>query len=243
MTEAEFISAKEAYSVHAFAALFTAAHRRPPRMIGLCSGTHSVEKAFKEMYPNAKIITVDIDASTRPTHAVDVRRWDFTAYPPGYFDFGWASPPCTQYSNAKTTGERDIAGADSIVKACLKAFDYLLPTFWVMENPVGLLRHRPFMQHIAADRHTTSYCHFGFPYRKLTDLWTNIPTQALHFPQCPKEPCEEHRKYGHHTHTAQRGSTTTALGCQRREVAYRVPTELVKYILRTAFSGEHLGKW
>ena len=92
-------------------------------------------------------------------------------------------------------------------------------------------------------RHRESWLPSFLIYRKLTDLWTNIPTQALHFPQGAKEPGEEHRRYGHDTHAVERGSTTTALGCQRRDVAYRVPTDLVKYILRAAFSGEHLGKW
>ena len=201
-------------------------------MLGLCSGTQSVEKAVKSEYPNAKIITVDIDASTSPTHVANVVRWDPTTYAPGYFDFIWASPPCTQYSIAKTTGTRDLNGADRIVKACIAAISYLKPKHWVIENPVGLLRLRPFMQHLEGSRITTTYCHYGFPYRKPTDLWTNIPEALLQLPRCHAEPCEEQRRYGHHTHTAQRGSTATARGTGSREIAYRVPAPLVRRLLQ-----------
>ena len=231
LTESELSIGKQDFRHRALATLFTATHRRPFRMLGLCSGTQSVEKAVKEVYPNAKIITVDINASTSPTHVADITRWDPTQYPPGYFDFTWASPPCTEYSIAKTTGVRNLPLADRIVKACLSAIDYLKPKFWVMENPVGLLRLRPFMQHISGNRTTTTYCHFGFPYRKATDLWTNIPLSLLQLPRCPKQPCEEQRNYGHHTHTAQGGPTATAPGTGSREISYRIPAPLVKRIL------------
>ena len=48
--------------------------------------------------------TEDMPADIR----CDILDWDFRAYEPKSFDFIWASPPCTEYSIAKTTGVRDI---------------------------------------------------------------------------------------------------------------------------------------
>jgi site-specific DNA-cytosine methylase len=39
-----------------------------------------------------------------------------TQYPKKYLDVIWASPPCTEYSRALTTRERDIEGANEIVE-------------------------------------------------------------------------------------------------------------------------------
>ena len=48
---------------------------------------------------------------------------------------------------------------------------YVNPKFYVIENPVGLLRQ--FLPE--DDRKTVSYCMYGYPYRKNTDLWTDVP--------------------------------------------------------------------
>ena len=231
LSQEEMDAAAAAYQQIQPAALFTALQRRPLRMLELCCGTKSVSDAVKKVFPNAKIITLDHDPVMHPTHEADVTQWDPAAhgYLPGYFDFVWASPPCTEYSIAKTVGVRNLPLADRTVKAVLNIIDFLQPRHWIIENPVGLLRLRPFMQNLDGNRVTTTYCHFGFPYRKATDLWTNIPVEL---PRCPLQPCAEFQRFGHHTHTAQRGSTGTAPGTGSREVAYRVPAALVYQLMK-----------
>ena len=73
--------------------------------------------------------------------------WDYRgAYPPGFFDFIWASPPCTEYSKAKAVGVRKLEEANRVVERTLGIILYFNPFGWAMENPqTGLLKSQPFM--------------------------------------------------------------------------------------------------
>ena len=51
---------------------------------------------------------------------IDIMDWDCRDFPKGFFDVIWASPPCTEYSRAKTTAPRDIEGANEIVQKNLR---------------------------------------------------------------------------------------------------------------------------
>ena len=97
--------------------------------------------------------------------------WDYrAAFPKDHFQFVWASPACTHFSLARTTGgPRDIEGATALVKRCLEIADYF-GCEWCLENPAtGLLRCQPLMQGLAWT--DTCYCKYGFEYRKHTRLW------------------------------------------------------------------------
>jgi site-specific DNA-cytosine methylase len=73
--------------------------------------------------------------------------WDYKQIPSGHFDFIWASPPCTEYSVAKTVGERKIEEANQIVLKTLEIIDYFKPRVWFIEKPqTGLLKKQPFMK-------------------------------------------------------------------------------------------------
>ena len=54
----------------------------------------------------------------------DISKWDYKTYQPNELDFIWASPPCKEYSIAKTTGLRNIEYANGIVLKALKIRDY-----------------------------------------------------------------------------------------------------------------------
>ena len=47
---------------------------------------------------------------------------------------------------------------------------------WVLENPDGNLKCRPFMMNWpqAHEYHLIDYCAFGGPYKKPTSLWMNV---------------------------------------------------------------------
>ncbi|KAK3276308.1 hypothetical protein CYMTET_15607 [Cymbomonas tetramitiformis] len=111
---------------------------RPVRILVLFSGTGSVEREFAKCFPSASVVTLDNDPRWQPDHLASMEDWDPTQYPPGFFDVIWASPPCTQYSQARTTGgPPDLEGADKSVKCTLDAIEYLKPKHWFLENPEG----------------------------------------------------------------------------------------------------------
>ena len=63
----------------------------------------------------------------------DIMNWDYTAYNPKDFDVIWASPPCTEYNMAKTTGVRKIKEANRISQRTIDIIRYFDPQYWIIE--------------------------------------------------------------------------------------------------------------
>ena len=145
------------------------------RCLELCSGTQSFSKVARKMGHTST--TVDMNPKSNPDIVSDVRKL-VGKFKKGQFDFIWASPPCTGYSQANNLphDRRNLPMWDSIARACLKIIDQVQPKFYCVENPVGLMRHRTFIGPWTKKGLTTvSYCMYGKDYRKNTDLWNNIP--------------------------------------------------------------------
>ena len=105
-------------------------------------------------------MSLDIDPRYNPTVCVDIFDWEYHQYPPGYFSLITASPPCTEFSRAKTVGERDIAGASRIFLKTLEIIGYLQPQIWWLEIPrYGFLPKQDFMAHLPF--WDVDYCQFG----------------------------------------------------------------------------------
>ena len=151
-------------------------------VIDLCCGTQSVSRALRDDFPNARIISYDVDpwcaTNLIPNHEFRlsyVRDIDPEALKleVGRPLFIWASPPCTQYSIVRSYAKtpRDLEGADSIVRACMNIIECLRPGRWAMENPyTGFLKGRGVVAPWVRYLKRKTYCMFGFPYKKETAI-------------------------------------------------------------------------
>ena len=135
----------------------------------LFSGTGSIGKVA--ITKGFEVVSLDRDMEA--TIKTDIMDWDYKTYPPKYFQVIWSSPPCTEYSIAKTTGIRKIDEANEIVKRTLEIINYFQPIYFMIENPqTGLLKKQIFMENIPFD--DLDYCKYGMKYRKRTRIWNNI---------------------------------------------------------------------
>ena len=206
------------------------------RLLELFSGTGSVGNVWKRENKMNEVTSLDIHPQYNPTKCVDILKWNYREYVPGTFHFIWASPPCTEYSFAKTKGIRDLALADAIVKRTIKIIAYLKPKYWVIENPRGLLRQRDFMKKMQKYRKECTYCKYGTPYKKATDIWTNVNVELK---TCNKHnPCQMYKRYKGHPQHAQRYSKVRYANSEigkgtHKELLYTIPNKLSRDIFKS----------
>ena len=204
-------------------------------LLELFSGTGSVGRAFRDA--GWRVTSVDMDPKSGADHIADVLEWE--PAPGAEFDFVWASPPCTEYSRAKTVGVRNLALADAIAQRTLALIRQLNPRGFAIENPYsGLLKTREFMTCLVDQLQVVNYCRYGFPYKKATAIWTNLPNWVPR-PLCTKaHPCPN-VVGGRHPMTAQRGPSRVGGELRRedrftRSELYRLPPELCDEIAGAA---------
>ena len=106
------------------------------RILELFAGTSSFGQVADEFEHEVISLDKDMPASIQ----CDILDWDYTVYPSNYFNFIWSSPPCVEYSIAKTRGIRNLELANALVLKTLEIIEYFSPVFYVIENPAtGLL--------------------------------------------------------------------------------------------------------
>jgi site-specific DNA-cytosine methylase len=193
-----------------------------PRLLELFSGTGSVGRAFQRA--GWEVVSVDLCPQFNPTHCVDILEWE-CPYPAGHFDAVHASPPCEQYSLARTTAKtpRNLGLADARVAKALVLIELLRPRWWFCENPAsGLLKTRPLMQGLPYV--DVCYCAYGFPYKKRTRIWTNTGLEAR---PCPGPGKCLQMQGKRHLRSAQRGPSGGRKEDRfRLEDLYRMPEGL-----------------
>lgn len=192
------------------------------KLLELFSGTKSVSKSVGDKYD--EIISLDVLDKNNPTVVSDILKWDYKIYPREYFHTIWASPPCTEYSKAKTTGIRNIELANSIVKKTLEIIDYFKPIKWFMENPqTGLLKSQSFMKDIPF--YDVDYCQYGKDYRKRTRIWTNI--KGFDPKICIKSKCSKVVD-GKHVASCGNGYSKYTNRQIKQNEKYSIPEQLIK---------------
>jgi site-specific DNA-cytosine methylase len=182
-------------------------------VLDLFSGLGGWSQAFVERGHN--VLTLDSEPWFGADIQMDVRDWDMDL--PWRPDFILAGPPCTAFSlmkarlNWKWDDKRYVPAsfkareAVSVVEAGIEVIEKLKPRWWVLENPVGMLKSSGLL----GDPQTLWQCHVGRAEAKPTHLWGRWP-KALKLPPL----CHIRRK-GHlencccHDHTSSpRGSKT-----------------------------------
>ncbi len=211
-------------------------------LVELFAGTHSVSKAVvrsrigRDLF-DVDVLSVDCDPKFEPSICADINTWQYRTSIDKFLRFRrkkdlvvvHASPPCTEFSIALTTRPRDLVAGSRSVKRALKIIAYVEPDFWFVENPAtGLLKDQPFMQKLAKFKHETCYCKWGFPYKKPTNLWSNV---QLDLPMCTSQtPCSIRREFSRHLVTAQSGDSTNSVGSGGGEKVYGLPSKLVRHL-------------
>jgi len=243
-------------TLHAHIALhkrMRSSRKGPLKVCDVGSGMKSVEKELKKMFGKGDVeyTGIDMDSKMDPEVLMDVTEWESAIkklpvnvrarFRRGYFDVIWFSPCCRARSLANTTGERDLEGSQRLVEAGVRLIEFLSdpndPPVIFMENPESskyALRNEKFMKEIEERLqlrpHSTTYCKYGYGYKKATTIWANIPIKLLN---CAEVPCATKRRLGYHLYTAQAGASRGNPGTPRNE-AYTVPPLLMQYLMYQA---------
>ena len=202
------------------------------RVLDLFTGTGSVAKAL----PHAEVVSVDVDPKCNPTHCCDMLEFNYRQYPRDAFDMIWASPPCTAYSVTNTRPSKErleqmMVAADRLVLRALEICNFFNCP-WFLENPVGRLTTRPFMQNLP-HRYLVSYCRFGFPYRKHTHIWTNVP--GFQAPCCSTAtPCDHVKLDGRHPRRVGNNGGVAGRGVHSLNQLHSVPPGLIQSLFAAA---------
>lgn len=195
------------------------------RILEMFAGTGSVGKIFGGEKGH-EVISLDMDAKAGATITANIMEWDYTVFPPGHFDFIWASPPCCTFSTLRRCNigracckitrediERDIAqiGVPILRRTQAIIAYFAPPKGWIIENPwTGKMK-----EYISDPMKRVAYCRYGFPYRKWTALWSNRDLSTLL--DC------DHGRARHEV----------ALGVRHRvsrSEMYRIPPDLVRAV-------------
>lgn len=216
----------------------------------LFSGTKSIEKVFERFGHECR--GVDIDNFFKPYYNVNILEWDYKNinWIPDYIH---ASPICKEFTPIKNIGlKRDLELGNDLVDKTIEIIKYFeainKDIKFTIENPRGLLRKYDKM--LEFTRFETSYCKYGFPYRKNTDFWSNFPLNLEN--KCKKD-CDSIDEHGRHLVRICGFNSTYNMICSKyfkilkkrhnskykdwdsKHMRYRIPEGLVKDILLSLY--------
>jgi hypothetical protein len=133
--------------------------------------------------------SVDINPKLKPSICCDLLDFDPCSLNLP-FSFIWASPDCRFFSRAglsyhwqKSTikyrqysySPLSCSAVNSLdlLHKTLDVIEFYSPDLWIIENPIGRLRHIPMLKKFAPYRYSVNYQDWSHPFAKETDLYTN----------------------------------------------------------------------
>lgn len=163
------------------------------RVLDLFAGLGGWGSAFLER--GHEVVSVDFEPRFDCTITADV--FDLNPLELGAFDVVTASPPCETFSmltvgrnwthDNQPKTERAWT-ALMLVYRTVHLIDALEPAFFIIENPRAKLRKLPPVQKLI--RHTVTYCQYGAPWMKPTDIWGGFPASFRPRAVCgPRQTC------------------------------------------------------
>ena len=195
------------------------------KLLELFSGTGSVGKVAKEL--GYDVVSLDLKDANINT---DILNWDYKQFNRNNFQIIWASPPCVEYSIAKTTGVRKIDYANSIVQKTIEIIRYFNPSVWCIENPqTGSLKHQEFMKDF--DYFDLDYCKYGFPYRKRTRI-------SLCKKDCGNIINNKHKETAQRMPSGKKSDWGNDYIIHRQDELDRIPGELIEEIFNSIVLNE-----
>lgn len=207
------------------------------KVLELFAGTRSIGKAFEaaghEVYSvewNKDFENIDLYADIGTLTAEDIIQLCG-----GVPDVIWASPDCSTYSLAAiryhrkknlATGELEPVSdyakfCDQVNAHVIELIKELKPKYYFIENPRAGLGKMKFMADLP--KYYITYCQYGMPYMKPTNIWTNHPDPQFKPPCKNGDPCHE---------AAPRGSKTGIQGLKNAAIRGVIPPELCEHIVR-----------
>jgi hypothetical protein len=195
-------------------------------VVDLFSGLGGWSQAFVKDH---EVTTIDWDPFFNADIIKDVRklRGPEVQSP---VDLVLASPPCNGFSVQRVNRNwfgpepRSVAARDGVayVRKTLELIDYWEPKYFIIENPVGMLRKLGLLDHL--EWRVTTQCRYGKGSMKPTDLWGRFPPRLT-----LRTPCAN----GDWCHPrAPRGSQLGTTGLPRDERA-KIPELLSRAVLRS----------
>lgn len=195
------------------------------RVLDMFAGLGGWGSAFKDR--GHTVISTDINPDFHTTVTGDILDPEVveTLIDLGPYDVILASPPCEGFSvmnigrnwNHDNTPKTETAALGvRLVEQTRQVIEQLNPAVFIIENPRAKLRKLPVMGGL--ERRTVTYCQYGLPTMKPTDLWGGFPPTLSLSPPCHNgDPCHD---------AAPRGSRQGIQGIRGSAERALVPYEL-----------------
>ena len=195
-----------------------------------CGVNKSVGKVAQAL--GWEVTSVDINPKANADH-LDILHFDETAYPQDHFQFIWASPPCESYSTARTNAKVERAEAMRNADRLVAKTRQIIVHFgcqWAIENPLhSKIWTREVSCGLKENSCITSYCSFGYAYRKDTRIASSF---GLKLPRCPGAGLCPSMVGSRHIEHAQKGGGGVSGRYHSLDELHSIPNGFIKEIFR-----------